>query len=345
MAKKHNRSTSQPAPAGARQAIDHFALAEALFSGTEISDVIAGFVAQGFAERQIQYELERAQKSAWFHVAARYAGRAAKRDWVLDFPKRLGCPSQAPIVPHVDKISSADFFEQYYRANRPVVLTGLADGWSAFEKWSLDHLEHLLGDRIIGVQWNREANPNYEADCYDHRNEVPLREVIARLHAGASNDFYITANNSDINKTALAPLWDDVGTIPGILAPEHERDGYFWMGPRGTVTPWHHDLSNNLLLQIKGRKRIRLVAAQDTPLMRNHNHCFTRWNAEDLLPGPGDDTRPAVYEAVIEPGAALFIPVGWWHYVEGLDITMSMTFLNFAAPNDFESNYFSFGDL
>jgi ribosomal protein L16 Arg81 hydroxylase len=73
--------------------------------------------------------------------------------------------------------------------------------------------------------------------------------------------------------------------------------------------------------------------------MRNTRHCFTDWHADDLLPGPGDGARPPVLECIIGPGEAVFIPVGWWHHVEALDATIGMSFLNFAAPNDFQSGY------
>jgi hypothetical protein len=351
MAKKSKRSkpvqpvNSPGISGGLASGIDHFTMAEAMFNAASSEDVVFALSGLGISESQIRYEIDRAQKNPWFHVANRYAGRAAKLEWVADFPYRLGGASTAPQIPVVHKINPHDFFEQYYCVNRPVLLTGLADGWPAFDRWSLDYLDHLLGDRTVGVQWNRESDPDYEANCYDHKAELPLRDIIARLKAGPSNDFYITANNSDINKVALMPLWEDIGQISGMMELQSAQDGYFWMGPQGSLTPWHHDLSNNLLLQIKGRKRIRLVAAQDTHRMRNHMHCFTRYSAEELLPGPATVERPAVYEAVVEPGAALFIPVGWWHHVEGLDVTISLTFLNFAAPNDFESNYRSFGPI
>src|SRR3546814_9038094 len=57
-----------------------------------------------------------------------------------------------------------------------------------------------------------------------------------------------------------------------ILKRGGAREGFLWIGPRGTITPWHHDLTNNLLVQFVGRKRVRLVASHDTPLMRNHRH-------------------------------------------------------------------------
>jgi hypothetical protein len=41
-------------------------------------------------------------------------------------------------------------------------------------------------------------------------------------------------------------------------------------------------------------------------------------------------------EVVVGPGQALFIPVGWWHRVEALDTSISLSFTNFVFPNDYE---------
>src|SRR3546814_4026553 len=101
-----------------------------------------------------------------------------------------------------------------------------------------------------------------------------------------------------------------------ILKRGGAREGFLWIGPRGTITPWHHDLTNNLLVQFVGRKRVRLVASHDTPLMRNHRHCYSLWGTDDLPPGAATAGKPPVLECTIGPGDALFLPVGWWHHVE-----------------------------
>ena len=38
-------------------------------------------------------------------------------------------------------------------------------------------------------------------------------------------------------------------------------------------------------------------------------------------------------DILLEPGEALFIPIGWWHQVEALDFSVSMTYTNFLWPN------------
>ena len=38
-------------------------------------------------------------------------------------------------------------------------------------------------------------------------------------------------------------------------------------------------------------------------------------------------------------------PVGWWHYVRGLEVSITMTFTNFVFDNDFYSIYRTYGDI
>lgn len=43
----------------------------------------------------------------------------------------------------------------------------------------------------------------------------------------------------------------------------------------------------------------------------------------------------AAAELVVEAGEALFLPAGWWHQVDALSPSISVTVLEFAWPNDY----------
>lgn len=319
-------------------------IAQALLAGTDPDDIARRIASAGLPLALVQAEVARAGKSPYLRGARQLQWQLGKWEWVMQNHARLAAADpRGQAIPVIDRPDPEDFYLRFYRANRPVLIRGLADAWPARERWSLDHFAAKLGDTSVRVQWNREADRDYERRVDHHGAFRSYAEIDKRLRApGLSNDFYVTANNADHNRAVFAPLFADVGEMPELLAPGGAQAGFIWIGPRGTVTPWHHDLTNNLLLQMVGRKRVRMVAAHDTPLMRNDTHCFSRWGTADLLPGPASEDRPAVLECEIGPGDALFLPIGWWHHVDGLDPHIGMSFTTFRWDNDFYSSYRSY---
>lgn len=136
--------------------------------------------------------------------------------------------------------------------------------------------------------------------------------------------------------TRSRPFGDELAPV-SILEPSGGREGFFWMGPKGTLTPFHHDLTNNLLVQALGRKRVCLIAPWELRRMRNFVHCFSALTMEELERG-GANVPPHL-DCVIGPGEALFLPIGWWHHVEALDVSITMSFTNFPVANDFSAGH------
>jgi ribosomal protein L16 Arg81 hydroxylase len=38
---------------------------------------------------------------------------------------------------------------------------------------------------------------------------------------------------------------------------------------------------------------------------------------------------------IVEPGEAMFLPLGWWHQVTVLDVSLSFSYSNLALPNHY----------
>jgi hypothetical protein len=172
---------------------------------------------------------------------------------------------------------------------------------------------------------------------------MPMAEFVRMIKAvDASNDFYMTANNATKSLAALQPLFEDVGDF-GIGYRNQENiktSNFLWFGPKGTFTPLHHDLSNILLVQIYGRKKVTLVPALQVPLLYNDVGVFSAAAFPDF-----DVQRHPLMagarklELEISPGDTLFIPVGWWHCVESLDVSIGVSFTNFNENNVFSIDF------
>lgn len=319
-------------------------IAAQLLLGEAAEAILAGLVREGVALPLARAEIEAAQTHPYVKAAGLLQARLAKRDWLLESRARLE-QAALPEIPRRDALAPEVFFAEQYSTLTPVVLTGLTGHWPG-RQWSLESLAAKVGNPEIEVQMEREADADFELNSIRHKRRMRWHDILARLADDPdTNDFYVTANNSGLNRKALDPLWRDVGDLPGYLGKSHLGDGFFWMGPRGTVTPWHHDLTQNLLVNMVGTKRVALVSPSETHRMRNHRHCFSRFGADATLADAPAARRPRVLTVDIGPGDILFIPVGWWHHVRGLSLTIGMSFTNFVWPNDFTSFYTTEGEL
>ena len=246
-----------------------------------------------------------------------------------------------PLYGHVEKRSRVplgEFLEKYVIGSRPVVLTDVARDWPALRRWSPQDLRERFGHLDVEIQSERSADPNYEVNKLDHQRRTRLADFVDRVLAGGeTNDYYLTANNEMLSRPGFAPLLDDIGTLPDFCDPSQlVRRASFWFGPAGTVTPLHHDTLMLCHTQIVGRKRWRFISPLQTPLLYNHFEVYSPVNLDQ----PDLDRHPlfsqaTVLDVVVEPGETVFLPLGWWHQVSALDVSLSFSFSNIAVPNHY----------
>ena len=322
-------------------------LAENLAQGAQPDSLLGILTAQGFGAADVREEIAQARASPYFRVAEKLAKRLAKRDWVLDTRCKLArARPDWQRVERRHRLSRVEFLDSYYANNRPVVITGMMDDWPAMKKWNLDYFEKNFGDRVVEVMTGRNSDDNYEIGRDKHLTKMKFSEFIEMVRkAGVTNDFYMMANNHSVNRGALDALWSDIGQLPEYLKADTPM-GYFWIGPAGTITPFHHDLTNNFMAMVTGRKRVKLVPSWDTPFMQNHMSYFSKLDGRPLTPTP----NPAfgerqVVECVLGPGEILFLPIGWWHFVEGLDMAFMVSFTNFCIDNDFTTFFNTYHEV
>jgi hypothetical protein len=237
-----------------------------------------------------------------------------------------------------DRISREEFLEEYYATNTPVILTGMMAAWPALSSWTPESLKTNYGQVEIQIQFGRSSDPNYEINTNQYKRTIKLSEYVDMIvQGGESNDYYMVANNGNLEREDFKSLFNDFIMFPELLNPETTKGSvFFWFGPAGTVTPLHHDPMNLMMAQVYGRKRWRLISPAATPLVYNDIGVFSRVDLENI----DYEKYPLfkdvqIIEAVLEPGEVIFVPVGWWHQVKGLDVSISLSFTNFIFPNTY----------
>jgi hypothetical protein len=324
-------------------------IAENLMLEVPRESLIEAMAANGFAPAVAANEIEAALSSPYLGGALRLRNRLKKRDWMLAmYRKNHRAHSESNLIPRCHQLPRRVFFDGYYSVNHPVIITGMIDEWPAMRKWNLDFFAVEYGDREVEVQVGRESSAAYEIEREKHIGKMRFSDFVRKVRSvGVSNDFYMTANNHSGNKAALAGLWGDIAPISEYLDGEAAADnGFFWFGPAGTITPFHHDLTNNFMAQVMGRKRILLSPSWDIPLMQNHYHVYSQLDGRTTPARAAPELDSAsIVECILNPGELLFIPVGWMHFVEGMDISVTVTFTHFIHDNDYASFYATYHEL
>jgi len=317
-------------------------IAENLMLEVSPDNLFETMVANDFSREEAAREINLALQSPYTRGAETLRNRLKKRDWLLTTYRKLHrLPSGSREIERRNRLPREEFLRDYYSAQRPVIITGMMDEWPALKKWNLAYFSKRFGERQIEVQFGRTTGENYEIEREKYLKTIRFADFIDLIRtSGVTNDFYLTANNNSNNKKCLPELWDDIVQIPEYLDGRDRMNGFFWMGPAGTITPFHHDLTNNFMAQVIGRKRVKLVPSWDMPLMANDFHVYSKVDGRNIPARP--DARPEeaqVLECVLHPGEILFLPIGCFHYVEGMDVTVTVSFTNFVFDNDFSSFY------
>jgi hypothetical protein len=313
-------------------------LAENLLLAVPRERLLATLAANGIGRRTAEREIDTALQSPILVGAQEVANRARRRALAARLERETSrlAPSAREIARR-SGVSRDEFFERYYAAGVPIVLTDTLEHWPALSHWSPASFKQRLGGAAIEVTTGRDDDLATHTHFKEPSTISSMAELCDRVDAaGTTNSFYLIANEFGPTD-ALAPLVDDIAVGHPYIGDE--RDGQcmlLWFGPRGTVTPLHHDTKNVLLCQLFGRKRVIVFPRFELPLTGAR---------PDSLYAPIDVRRaepfPELAEALrwdvtLAAGEALFLPVGSFHQMHALDVSISLGFSNFRAPNRFD---------
>jgi ribosomal protein L16 Arg81 hydroxylase len=316
--------------------------AVALMKGSQLAEVLSVLGAQGFAEGDSIRYCASLYDNPVFDAGRYMAQQLQKVNSVLTMREQMRALSDVPFdIDRRSGLTQKEFLDQYYSQNTPVFMTDVCDNWPAKSRWNADYLLEKLGSVEVEVMAGRESDPKYEINANDHRFKMPFDEYVAKIQAASrSNDTYLVANNKLLATEAARPLWDDFTEDERFLTPDPKRThAFLWFGPAGTVTPLHHDSVNVLFNQIDGWKHLILIPSLE--IHRVYNNLAVYSEVDPLKP---DLEQYPLFGDVQQihidagPGQTVFIPAGWWHHVESLEPSISISFTNFAFGNDIEWN-------
>jgi hypothetical protein len=275
----------------------------------------------------------------------------------LDLPEAL--ETKHPVAT-VSQPSLEEFQLHLNSHMTPLLLTDTINDWLAMRSWQdPTYLLRLtlggrrcvpieIGETYTHAEWRQEIM-SLRKFTHEHLLPINPKEI---GYLGQHNLFHqIPQLRKDIRTPDYCytvPPEVTPASRPGLqsVPPVDEPQKNIWLGPRGTRTPLHTDPYHNIFCQVIGYKYVRLYAPSATESVyprgddengineSNTSEVQIRLDRTQLsnMEVEGAERFPLFlaqnnyYEAIVRPGECLYIPAGWWHYIESLTVSYSVSF-------------------
>lgn len=311
-------------------------VSDSLLSERPVDWIVGVLVHEGLDRERALAEVE-ALRVAPATTAAR---QALRRRRPAELAARLHRATRSLGRPELDRrrdVSASTLRDVYIAHSVPVVLPGWCADWPA-ASWSPESLRARFGEVEVQVSRGRSADPAPDRNWEKHTETMAFGAYVDAVQSVEGNDVYMIANHRNLDGP-LRGLLDDL-TPPGdaVVTDNLVRNASFWFGPSGTITPTHHDTTNILFCQLYGRKRFWLAPPDEERLAWKADGFYSSIALSDdrvMLEG-GALSGGQVYEVTLEPGDTLLIPVGWWHEVRSLEVSISVSVVGLRIPNRFD---------
>jgi ribosomal protein L16 Arg81 hydroxylase len=136
-------------------------------------------------------------------------------------------------------------------------------------------------------------------------------------------------------KVPLDRLKEGFGGFPLFYPEENFQLPSLWLGPKGSVTPLHVDGLDNFAFHISGSKKWTICSVLNYPNLGVSvpfpsiapNLHVSSENLRDPKVRKRLETLGVVFiEITLYQGDVLYLPAGWFHFVETLDSSLMVNF-------------------
>ncbi|GFG29109.1 hypothetical protein Cfor_00276 [Coptotermes formosanus] len=229
-------------------------------------------------------------------------------------------------------------FLQFIHPKREPALLRSVDIGECTSKWTTDYICGKVGSVNVKVHVSSSPLMDFINKNFLYKT-IPFEELVKRASTVAcdqenltSGEFYYLRSLgydrrgrdiADIKKQ-FPNLANDI-RIPDFFEDSDFFSSVFRIASQGVQLWTHYDVMDNLLIQVKGRKRMALFRPDDALNM------YLIGDKSQVLDIDNPDCKlypkfllTQRYECLMEPGDIIFIPALWFHNALAIDFSIAV---------------------
>jgi LPS sulfotransferase NodH len=301
--------------------------------------IIDMLTVQGVPRNVAETEVRRAANNPFLQAGHEVGQRLRRMEMLLHTYGELSkLDSRNREIERRGGLTADDFVSNYYAANRPVVMTDAATEWAELKDWNPDRLKSLAPEQKVEIAVQpRSAEKGRTSE--PERKSFAFPEFVDMIANGSeAHNLCFSARYDFFKKTDSGSPFDGLPILSEFLDLAQTREGLgVGMEPSEFHSRLRSEPLNVLILQLCGKKTVKLIPSYQMDLVYGGQGRMSEVDIRNPDYSRFPKFRDAtVIEVELQPGEALFVPVGWWHAEKTTGVNISMTFTNFKATNHFD---------
>ena len=233
-------------------------------------------------------------------------------------------------IDRVKTITKEDFYNNYFKKQIPVVVEQLTKDWPAYDKWKLDYIKDIAGEKTVPLYDDRPVS--YKDGFNEAHAKMKMKDYVDLMLREPTNYRIFLYNlMKEVPQLKGDFKWPDIG-----LKLVKQLPMLFFGGENSKVF-MHFDIdySNILHFHFHGKKKCILFDQKQSKYLYKQPHSLI--SREDIdFDNPDLDKWPALkhaqgYVCELNHGEMLYMPEGYWHYMQYVTPGFSMSLRAFPT--------------
>ncbi|GAA0713027.1 hypothetical protein GCM10009430_04190 [Aquimarina litoralis] len=227
-------------------------------------------------------------------------------------------------ISRVKTITKEEFLRDYFIPQKPVVIERLIEDWPAFQKWNLDYINEVAGDKEVPLFDDRPINSEFKFN--EPHASMKMNAYVDLLKQKPTNYRIFL-----YNLLKEVPALQKDFKYPKIGLKFLKKMPFLFFGGGGSKVFMHYDidLANIFHFHFHGEKQCILFPPSETKFLYKVPHALISHQQIDFS-NPDFEKWPALkkakgYVTHLTHGETLYMPEGYWHHMTYLTPGFSMS--------------------